>query len=103
MSTPQSNRNAGELSLNEKLHVLRMADSGIVHQAVANQSSTTLQSICEIVQSRQRLRKLKDSPTKRNSLDLNGKLKVIHFKHIQNNAPKVGRICLANPRTVIFC
>ena len=52
MSTPPTNRITAELSLNEKLHVLWMTDSGIIHQAVANQFNATPQTISEIVQLR---------------------------------------------------
>ena len=36
MSTRRATRIATKLRMNEKLHVLQMADSGIVHQAVSN-------------------------------------------------------------------
>ena len=48
MSTPSTNPIADGLSLNEKLHMLRMADSGIVHQVVANQFNVAPQDINEI-------------------------------------------------------
>ena len=80
-----------------------MADSGKVHQAVTNEFKTTTQTINEIVQSRQTLEKLKDCLMKRKNLDLNDKLKIIRFMYKNNNAAKVGRICKANPRTVLLC
>ena len=51
------------MSLNKKLRVLRMADSAIVYQAVANQFNVTPQAISEIIQFRQTLEKMKDYQT----------------------------------------
>lgn len=103
MSTPPTNRTAAQLSLIERLHVLRMANSISIHQAVARQLNRRPQTISEIVQSRRTLEKLKYSPTKRRNLDPNDKLKVIHPTHKLNKVAEVGRMCKTNPRTVLRC
>ena len=61
----------------------------------------TPETISEIVQSPQTIEELEGSPMKRKNLDLNNKLKVIHFMHKLNNAAEVDRICKTNLRTVL--
>ena len=91
------------MSLNEKLCAIRMADPGLVHQAVANQFHATPKAISEIVQSRQTLEKLEDSPTKWKNLDLNVKLKARYFMLKHNRAAKSDHIRKINHRTVLRC
>ena len=103
MSTLPPTNKAARLNLNKKLHIIRMTNSVIIHQAVANQFEMSITDVADILKSRRSLGAVKVSEKKRKNLDLNDKIRVIHYMHKHINAVKVSTIFKTNPRTVRRC
>ena len=80
-----------------------MTDSGIIPQAVTNQFEISITDVADILKSRTSLEAVKVSEKKRKNLDLNDKIRDIHYIHKHSNSVKVSAICKTNPRTVRRC
>ena len=89
------------LHLSKKLHAIRMVDSGITYQAVANQFDVLLDSIRKILDTRNRYEHVKKTNAKRTNLNLVEKIKVLH-KVEQNNCnfTTVAKLCGIHRKTV---
>ena len=83
-------REISDLNLGERLHVLRMTDSGIMFQAVANQFETSVSTVAVIVQSRSWLKNFCNPQTARHNLALNENIKLLHNQEKHRNATLVG-------------
>ena len=68
-----------KLKLSQKLHVVRMVNSGITHQATANQFGLEVAGVQTILQSQAQLEKINTTKTSRNNLDLGDKLRILHL------------------------
>ena len=89
------------LHLSEKLHAIRMIDSGITYQAVANQFDASIGSIRKIIHTRNRYEQVKKSNAERKNLNLAEKIRVLHTVEQNNrNFTNVGKICGIHRKTV---
>ena len=91
------------LNLNQKLHIIRMTDSGIIHEAVANQFKVSIADVAEILEPRTALETVNASEKKRKNLDLNDKIRVTHYIHKHRYFVKVSAIWKTNPCTGRRC
>ena len=89
------------LNLSDKLHVIRMVDSGITLQATANQFDIDLSTVSKILQARDELETVRKTTSRRKNLALRDKLRVIHLMEIhKHNKTKVAGVCGINRQSV---
>ena len=94
-------RETSDLNLCEKLHVLRMTDSGITFQASADQFETSVATAAAIVQSTSRPENVSNSPNTPRNLTLNEKVKLLPYQEKHRNATLVGSIFKVHRKTVM--
>ena len=83
-----------DLNLSNKLHVIRMVDSGIILQTTANQFDIDLSTMSKKLQARDQLETVRKTTSRRKNLAHRGKLRVIHLMEVhQHNKTKVAGIC----------
>ena len=89
------------LNLSNKLHVIRMVDSGITLQGTTNQFDIDLSIVTNILQSRDQLETVHKSTSRHKNLALRDKLRVIHLMEIhKHNKTKLAGICSISRQSV---
>ena len=73
------------LNLSNKLHVVRMVESGITLQATTNKFVINLSIVSKILQARDQLETVRKTTSRRKKLALLDKLRAIHLTEVYKN------------------
>ena len=91
-----------DLRLSQKLHVLPVAEDGIINQAIAIQFEINVECESSIITARSTLESFETSAALRKNLTLGDKLRGLHLMDLHDNISLVSRICKINRKTVII-
>ncbi len=89
-----------KLLFSQKLHILRMAKSGITQQARANQFGIEVTEVETILNAQASLETFLNREVSRKKLSPRDKLRVLNLMRIHKNQAHVGRICKIHRKTV---